>query len=66
MIVYSLIYSTKRVICQAAVSLVSFDAWNELWVGALSIHDRRAAARRAAAGGNSAAIAWRIERGRPA
>ena len=38
-----------------------FDAWNELWAGALSIHDRRArliVERRPADGG----IAWRITR----
>ena len=31
------------------VSPAVFDAWNELWVGALSIHDRRAQAARGAA-----------------
>ena len=39
-----------------------FDAWNELWAGALSIHDRRArllVEHRPAAGGS---IAWRITR----
>jgi hypothetical protein len=40
-----------------------FDAWNELWVGALSIHDRRARLhvdRRPGADGT--VIAWRIAR----
>jgi hypothetical protein len=39
------------------------DAWNELWVGALSIHDRQARLhvdRRPGAGGT--AIVWRIAR----
>lgn len=47
----------------SAVAPAVFDAWNELWAGALSIHDRRArltVEQRPGAGG--AAIAWRITR----
>jgi hypothetical protein len=46
-----------------ALSPAVFDAWNELWVGALSIHDRRlrlAVARRLDAGDRS--IEWAITR----
>jgi hypothetical protein len=44
-----------------------FDAWNELWVGALSIHDRRARLRvEERPSDERTAIRWRIERGRPA
>lgn len=40
-----------------------FDAWNELWVGALSVHDRRARVRvDQRPGVDSAAIVWRIGR----
>jgi hypothetical protein len=47
----------------AGVSPAVFDAWNELWAGALSVHDRRArlhAVERPRAG--APAIVWRIER----
>ena len=50
-----------------ALSPAVFDAWNELWVGALSIHDRRARLRvEERPSDDLAAIRWRIERGRPA
>ena len=40
-----------------------FDAWNDLWTGALSIHDRRARLRvDQRPDGNPAAIVWRIAR----
>ena len=40
-----------------------FDAWNELWVGALSIHDRRARLHVEQRPGKAGAfIAWRIDR----
>jgi hypothetical protein len=40
-----------------------FDAWNDLWTGALSIHDRRARVRvDQRPGGNTAAIVWRVAR----
>jgi hypothetical protein len=40
-----------------------FDAWNELWVGALSIHDRRGCLRvDARPGVAGSAIVWRIAR----
>ena len=39
-----------------------FDAWNELWAGALSIHDRRARLHVEQRPGNAGAIAWRITR----
>ena len=40
-----------------------FDAWNELWVGALSIHDRRARLDVAERPGErGTAIVWRIAR----
>jgi hypothetical protein len=45
-----------------AVDPAVFDAWNDLWVGALSVHDRRARLRVERRPGESAAIAWRIER----
>jgi hypothetical protein len=47
----------------AARSRAVFDAWNELWVGALSVHDRRArlhVARQPDA--ESPAIVWRLAR----
>lgn len=51
----------------ATLSPAIFDAWNELWVGALSVHDRRArlsvVERPGPAG---ASIAWRIDAGRRA
>jgi hypothetical protein len=44
-----------------------FDAWNELWVGALSIHDRHARLHvEQRPGAASPAITWRLARGRPA
>ena len=44
-----------------------FDAWNELWAGALSVHDRRARLRvEQRPGADGAGIAWRIDRARPA
>jgi hypothetical protein len=49
-----------------ALSPAVFDAWNELWVGALSIHDRHlrlALVRRLDAGDPS--LEWRIETRRP-
>jgi hypothetical protein len=50
-----------------AVSPAVFDAWNELWVGALSIHDRRARLQVAQRpGADGSAITWRLARGRPA
>jgi hypothetical protein len=39
-----------------------FDAWNELWAGALSIHDRRAHLHVVQRPGDTATIAWRITR----
>ena len=48
-----------------ALSPAVFDAWNELWVGALSIHDRRARLRvEQRPGEDGGAIAWRIDRAR--
>ena len=46
----------------AAVAPAIFDAWNELWAGALSIHDRRARLHVVERAGESGAIAWRITR----
>jgi hypothetical protein len=44
-----------------------FDAWNELWAGALSVHDRRARLGvEQRPGADGAGIAWRIDRARPA
>ena len=44
-----------------------FDAWNELWAGALSVHDRRARLRVEQRPGDAGArIMWRIDRARPA
>ena len=44
-----------------AASTPAFDAWNELWAGALSIHDRRARLRVDRwPGADGAGIAWRI------
>jgi hypothetical protein len=41
-----------------------FDAWNELWVGALSVHDRRARLHAEPhPGARGTAITWRIARG---
>ena len=52
-----------RVIGDPDVSPAIFDAWNELWAGALSIHDRRArlsVVQRPREG--DAAVVWRIAR----
>jgi hypothetical protein len=49
------------------VSPAAFDAWNELWAGALSIHDRRARLHvEPHPGKDGAGIAWRIDRVAPA
>ena len=49
------------------VSPAVFDAWNELWVGALSIHERRARLHvEQRPGADGLAITWRLARGRPA
>ena len=54
--------STWRLIGDpAGLSPAMFDAWTELWAGALSIHDRRARMSVQARPG-SAEIAWRISR----
>jgi hypothetical protein len=45
----------------------AFDAWNELWVGALSIHDRRARLHvEQRPDRNGSDITWRLDRGGPA
>jgi hypothetical protein len=45
----------------------AFDAWNELWAGALSIHDRRARLHvEQRPGKDSAGITWRLDRAAPA
>jgi hypothetical protein len=46
----------------AAASPAIFDAWNELWAGALSIHDRRARLHVVQRPGDGGTIAWRITR----
>ena len=51
--------STWRLMGDAATPAL-FEAWNELWVGALSIHDRRARLHLEA--GAPARIAWRVVR----
>jgi hypothetical protein len=46
----------------AGIAPAIFDAWNELWVGALSVHDRRARLHVEQRPGEAGAIAWRITR----
>ena len=48
----------------AGVAPSIFDAWTELWAGALSIHDRRARLRVESRPADRAGIAWRITRER--
>jgi len=45
-----------------AASPAIFDAWNELWAGALSIHDRRARLVVEQRPADGSSIAWRITR----